>query len=73
MFYALSYALKFEQNVGCFVWGGKNGMGCFVREGGGQKQHGMFCPGGKSLPDVLSGLSKIAWDVLSQNVLSSIP
>ena len=46
MFYALSYALKFEQNVGCFVWGGKNGMGCFVGGGGG---------GTKTAWNVLSG------------------
>ena len=55
MFYALSYALKFEQNVGCFVWGGKNGMGCFVGGGGnknsmecfvrGANLCRMFCPG----------------------------
>ena len=42
--------------MGCFVRGGKNGMGCFVRGPGwqidaecfvrgGKKWHGMFCPG----------------------------
>ena len=38
----------------------KNGIGCFVQ-------------GGKSLRDVLSGMSKMAGDVLSRDVLSYIP
>ena len=42
-----------------FFRGDKNYMGCFVR-------------GGKSIPDVLSGCQKMAWDVLSQDVLSYI-
>ena len=54
--------------MGFFVRGGKNGMGCFVR---GDKNSmrcfvcvanlcGMFCP----------GCQKMAWDVLSRDVLS---
>ena len=49
-----------KNGMGCFVQGGKNRMGCFVQ-------------GGKSLRDVLSGVSKMAWDVLSRDVLSYIP
>ena len=44
--------------MGCFVRGDKISMGCFVQ-------------GGKSLWDVLSGVSKkMTWDVLSRDVLS---
>ena len=54
--------------MGCYVWGDKNGMGCYVRV---TKTAwdvlsvvanlcGMFCPGCK----------KMAWDVLSRDVLS---
>ena len=45
--------------MGCFVRGDKNCMGCFV-------------PGGKLMRDVLSGVTKMAWDVLSRDVLSYI-
>ena len=46
--------------MGCFVRGGKNGMGCFVR--GDKNCMGCFVWGGK----------KMAWDVLSRDVLSYI-
>ena len=53
--------------MGCFVRGGKNGMGCYVR--GDKNSMGCYVPGdknsmgcfvrsGKSLWDVLSGVSK---------------
>ena len=42
--------------MGCFVRGGKNGMGCFVR--GDRNCMGCFVQGGKSMRDVLSGVSK---------------
>ena len=53
--------------MGCFVWGGKNGiecyvrgdknsMGCYVR--GDKNSVGCFVRSGKSLWDVLSGVSK---------------
>ena len=42
--------------MGCFVRGGKNGMGCFVR--GDKICMGCFVRGGKSMRDVLSGVSK---------------
>ena len=42
--------------MGCFVRGGKNGMGCFVR--GDRNCMGCFVRGGKSMRDVLSGVSK---------------
>ena len=57
--------------MGCFVQGGINGMGCFVRDD--KKCMGCFVLGGKFLRDVLSGVSKMAWDVLSLDVLSYIP
>ena len=52
----------------CFVLGGKNGMGCYVR--GDKNSMGCYVQGGKSLWEVLSGVSKMAWDVLSRDVLS---
>ena len=42
--------------MGCFVRGGKNGMGCFVR--GDKNCMGCFVRDGKSMWDVLSGVSK---------------
>ena len=57
--------------MGCFVRGGKNGMGCFVR--GDKNCMGCFVRGGKLMRDVLSGVAKMAWDVLSRDVLSYIP
>ena len=67
--------------MGCFVRGGKNGMECYVRVDknrmgcyvrGDKNSMGCFVRGGKSLWDVLSGvLKKMAWDVLSRDVLSS--
>ena len=56
--------------MGCFVRGGKNGMGCFVR--GDKNCLGCFVRGGKLMRDVLSGVAKMAWDVLSRDVLSYI-
>ena len=53
--------------MGCFVWGGRNGMGCFVRGGkngmgcfvrGDKNCTGCFVGVGKSMRDVLSGMSK---------------
>ena len=38
------------------AWGGKNGMGCFVR--GDKNCMGSFVRGGKLMRDVLSGVSK---------------
>ena len=57
-----------QNGMGCYVRGDKNDMGCYVR---GDKNSvgflsgvanlcGMFCPGCK----------KMAWDVLSRDVLS---
>ena len=43
--------------MGCFVRGDKNSMGCYVR-------------GDKSLWDFCPGWQKMAWDVLSRDVLS---
>ena len=76
------------QKVGRFVQGGRNGMWCFVRVGksgmGWLKRYGIFCPGwqkwhigcfvwgGQSLWDVLSRVSKMAWDVFSRDTLSYI-
>ena len=57
--------------MGCFVRGGKNGMGCFVR--GDKNCMGCFVGGGILMRDVLSGVAKMAWDVLSRDVLSYIP
>ena len=57
----------FEQRVGCFVQGSRNGMGCFVRGGktgmgcfvrGEKNCVGCFVQGGISMRDVLSGVSK---------------
>ena len=69
-----------EQKVGCFVQGGRNGMGCFVW--GGINGMGYFVQGGKSRVGCLSRLGnlcgmfcvcqKMAWDVLSRDVLSCI-
>ena len=57
--------------MACFVRGGKNGMGCFVR--GDKNCMGCFVWGGKLMRDVLSGMAKkMAWDVLSRDVLSYI-
>ena len=42
--------------MGCFVWGGKIGMECFVR--GDKKCMGCFVRGGKLMRDVLSGVTK---------------
>ena len=56
--------------MGCFVRGGKNGMGCFVR--GDKNCMGCFVRGGKLMRDVLSGVAKMAWEVLSWDVLSYI-
>ena len=50
--------------MGCFVWGGKNGMGYIVR--GDKNCMGYFVRGGKTMQDVLSGWQKMAWDVLSR-------
>ena len=53
--------------MGCFVRGGKNGMGCYVRGDknsmgcyvrGDKNSMGCFVLDGKSLWDVLSGVSK---------------
>ena len=57
-----------ENGMGCYVRGDKNSMGCYVRGdknsmgclSGVANLHGMFCP----------GWQKMAWDVLSQDVLS---
>ena len=57
--------------MGCFVRGSKNSMGCFVR--GDKNCMRCFVRGGKSMRDVLSGVPKMAWDVLSWDVLSYIP
>ena len=46
----------------------KNGMGCFVRDD--KNSMGYFVRGGKSLWEFLSWVSKMAWDDLSQDVLS---
>ena len=46
-----------RNGMGCFVRGGKNGMGCFVR--GDKNCMGCFVRVGKSMRDVLSGVSKI--------------
>ena len=56
--------------MGCFVWGGKNGMGCFSAVtkttwdvlSGVANRYLMFCP----------GCQKMAWAVLSKDVLSYI-
>ena len=56
--------------MGCFVGGGKNGMGCFVR--GDKNCMGCFVRAGNLMRDVLSGCQKMAWDVLSRDVLSYI-
>ena len=56
--------------MGCFVRGGKNGMGCFVRDD--KNCMGCFVRGGKLMRDVLSGVLKMEWDVLSRDVLSYI-
>ena len=45
--------------MGCFVRVAKIGMGCFVL-------------GDKSVWEVLSGVSKMAWNVLFRDVLSNI-
>ena len=42
--------------MGCFLRGGKNGMGRYVR--GDKNSMGCFVQGGKSLWDVLSRMSK---------------
>ena len=54
--------------MGCYVQGGKNGMGCFVL--GDKNCMGCFVPGGKLMRDVCPGCQKMAWDVLSRDVLS---
>ena len=54
--------------MGCFVWGGKNGMGCFVK--GDKNCMGCFVRGGKLM--LCPGWQKMAWDVLSRDVLSYI-
>ena len=65
--------------MGCFVRGGKNGMGCYVR--GDKNGMGCYVRGDKTAWDVLSGVAnlcgmfcpgckKMAWDVLSRDVLS---
>ena len=46
-----------RNSMGCFVWGGKNGMGCFVQ--GDKNCMGCFVRSGKTMRDVLSGVSKI--------------
>ena len=56
--------------MGCFVRGGKNGMGCFVQ--GDKNCMGCYVWGGKLMRGVLSGWQKMAWDVLSRDVLSYI-
>ena len=66
---------KISLQIECFVWGvrnaiqgGKNSMECYVRCD--KSSMGCFVHGGKSLRDVLSRVSKMAWDVFSQDVLS---
>ena len=65
--------------MGCFVRGGKNGMGCYVRGDknrmgcyvrGDKNSMGCFVRGGKSLGMFCPGCQKMAWDVLSRDVLS---
>ena len=56
--------------MGFSVRGGKKGMECFVQ--GDKNCMGCFVLGGKSMRDVLSGCQKMAWDVLSRDVLSFI-
>ena len=46
-----------KNSMGCYVWGDKNSMGCFVLVA---NLCGRFCP----------GWQKMAWDVLSRDVLS---
>ena len=71
-----------KNGMGCYVLGDKNSMGCYVR--GDKNSMGCFVRGGKSLWDVLSGVAnlcgmfcpgwqKMAWDVLSRDVLSGSP
>ena len=65
--------------MGCFVQGGKNGMGCYVQVDKNSK--GCYVRVTKTAWDVLSGVAnlcgmfcpgcqKLAWDVLSRDVLS---
>ena len=65
--------------MGCFVRDGKNGMGCYVR--GDKNGMGCYVRVTKTAWDVLSGVAnlcgvfcpgckKMAWDVLSRDVLS---
>ena len=54
------YVRSDKNSMGCYVRGDKNSMGCFV---GVANLCGMFCPGCK----------KMAWDVLSRDVLSGSP
>ena len=68
--------------MGCFVRGGKNGMGCYVR--GDKTTWDVMSGVTKTAWDVLSvvanlcgmfcpGCQKMAWDVLSRDVLSGSP
>ena len=44
-----------KNSMGCYVWGDKNSMGCYVRAD--KNSMGCFVRGGKSLWDVLFGVS----------------
>ena len=66
--------------MGCFVRGGKSGMGCYAR--GDKNSMGCYVRGDKNSMGCLSGVAnlcgmfcpgcqKMAWDVLSRDVLSS--
>ena len=57
-----------QNGMGCYVRGDKNSMRCYVR--GDKNSMGCFVLGGKSLWENLSGWQKMAWDVLSRDVLS---
>ena len=65
--------------MGCFVRGGKNGKGCYVR--GDKNIMGCYVRGDKNSKGCFSGMAnlcgmfcpgcqKMAWDVLSRDVLS---
>ena len=58
-----------KKGMGCYVRGEKNSMGSYVH--GDKNSMGCFVQVGKFLWDVLSGVAKkMAWDVLSRDVLS---
>ena len=56
--------------MGVFVWGRKTGMVCSVQ--GDKNCMGCFVRDGKSMGDVLSGVSKNGMGFLSRDVLSYI-